>query len=165
MMSDSYYDVAQVCINGHVVNSSARDYPDLNAPHCEKCGAKTITVCPACQTSIRGYYHVPGVLGVGGYTPPAFCYQCGTAFPWSATALQAAKELADELDSLNAEEREQLKQSLDQLVRTTPQTPVAEARFKRIMKKAGKEGVDAMRSVLTAILSETVRKTLFGPQL
>ena len=37
---------------------------------------------------------------------------------------------------------------------------LAETRFKKLMKKAGKEGVEGMRGLLTDIVSETVRKTL-----
>ena len=38
-MDDSYYDVAQICENGHVANSRAHDYPNSNQDHCDKCGA------------------------------------------------------------------------------------------------------------------------------
>ena len=41
-MDDSYYDLAQICENGHVANSCARDYPARNQVHCDKCGSRTI---------------------------------------------------------------------------------------------------------------------------
>lgn len=162
-MDDSYYDVAQICRNGHVANSMACDYPTSNQPHCDKCGAPTITACPSCQTPIRGYYHVPGVIGSYSYSAPAFCFKCGVPFPWTAVGLQAARELVDELDDLTQDERETLKRTVDELVRESPRTPVAETKFKKIMRKAGKEGVDAMRTILVDIVGETVKKTLFGP--
>jgi hypothetical protein len=162
-MNDSHYDTAQICTNGHVVNSMARDYPETNAPFCDECGSPTLMACPSCQTPIRGHYHVPGVLGGYEYSAPGFCHNCGAPYPWTAASLQAAKDLTDELEGLSAEDRSELKRSLDDLVKKTPQTAVAETRFKRIMKKAGKEGVDAMRSILTDVLSETIKKTLFGP--
>jgi hypothetical protein len=162
-MDDSYYDVAQICLSGHVANSMARDYPTSNQPFCEKCGERTTTACPACNTNIRGHYHVPGVIGMFGYTAPAFCFKCGKPFPWTASALDAARELADILEGLSHEDRDELKKSLDDLVREGPRTAVEETRFKRVMRKAGAEGAGAMRSILTDIVSETVRKTLFGP--
>ena len=61
-MDDSHYDLAQICENGHVANSSARDYPISNQDHCDKCGSRTITACPACETEIRGRHHVPDVI-------------------------------------------------------------------------------------------------------
>lgn len=162
-MDDSHYDVAQVCQNGHVINSMARDYPNSNQDHCDKCGAATLMACPDCHTAIRGYYHVPGVMGFDHYTAPSFCYKCGKPLPWTATGLRAAEELAAELEGLTDEERDSLKKSLNDLVRETPSTRVAETRFKKIMKKVGKDGYESMRSILTDIVSETVRKTVFGP--
>jgi hypothetical protein len=105
---------------------------------------------------------VPGVIGFSDYTAPSFCYKCGEPFPWTIAALKAAEELSDELDGLNDDERESLKKSLNELVRETPSTRVAETRFKRIMKKVGKDGYESMQSILTDIVSETVRKTIFG---
>ena len=161
-MSNSYYDVAQICENGHVANSSAREYPQSNQDHCDKCGVRTIVACPSCETAIRGYYHVPGFVSAGHYTAPAFCYKCGKPFPWTVASLRAAEELADEMDDLTDYEKESLKKSLHDLVRETPSTHVAETRFKKIMRKAGKESYEGMRSLLADIVSETVRKTIFG---
>lgn len=161
-MDDSYYDLAQICENGHVANSMARDYPVSNRAHCDKCGSRTITTCPACETGIRGEYHVPGVVGFSRYKAPAFCYKCGKPFPWTSAALCAAEELADEMDALSDDEKESLKKSLPDLVRETPRARLAETRFKRFMKKAGSEGIEGMRGILTDFVSETVRKTLFG---
>ena len=162
-MSDSYYDVAQICENGHVANSMARDYPQRNQDHCDKCGTPTIMACPSCQTAIRGFYHVPGVIGFAEYDAPAFCHKCGKPFPWTTARLRAAEELADELDGLTPDDREFLKKSLHDLVRETPKTRVAETRFKKIMRKAGRDGYEGMKALLSDIVSEVVRKTIFGP--
>ena len=163
MQPSGYHDVAQICENAHVANSMAHDHPDINQDHCDKCGAPTIMGCPSCQTAIRGYYHVPGIIGIDDYAAPAFCYKCGKPFPWTDARLRAAKDLADELDDLTSDQRESLKKSLDDLVRETPSTPVAETRFKKIMQKAGRDGYESMRSLLKDIVSEAVRKTIFGP--
>ena len=45
-MDDSHYDLAQICENGHTVNSMARDYPTSNQDFCDKCGTPTMTQCP-----------------------------------------------------------------------------------------------------------------------
>lgn len=161
-MGDTYYDLAQVCRNGHVINSMARDYPNSNQDHCDGCGAATIVSCPSCNEGIRGHHHVPGIIRLSQYTAPAYCHKCGNPFPWTAAGLTAAEELADELEGLTEEERESLKKSLNDLICETPSTRVAEVRFKRIMKKAGRDGYDSMRSILTGIISEAVRKTVFG---
>lgn len=76
--------------------------------------------------------------------------------------LEAAQELADELDELTDAEREQLKLSIPELLKSGPKTVVAETRFKKLMKKAGTDAYEAMRSILVDIASEAVRKSLFG---
>ena len=161
-MSSSYYDTAQICINGHVINTMAQTSPQSNQKFCTECGAETIMACPNCNASIRGYYHVEGVVGFFEYEKPAYCYNCGQAFPWTNSSLEAAAELADELDGLNQEEKEQLKNSFPDLVRNTSKTVVAETRFKKIMKKAGAEAYDGMKSILIDVVSETVKKSIFG---
>ena len=162
-LDDSHYDVAQICENGHVTNSMAQDYPASNQDYCDKCGDPTIMACSSCQTAIRGFYHVPGIFGSEHYSAPAFCYKCGKPFPWIPAGLRAAEDLADELDDLTSDDRESLKKVLPDLVRDTPSTRVAEARFKKIMRKVGKGGCASMRSILTDIVSEVVRKTIFSP--
>jgi hypothetical protein len=161
-MSDSYYDTAQICSNGHVINSLAASSPQSNQKHCAKCGESTIMACPSCNTAIRGYYHVPGVIGLFSFHKPSYCYNCGQAFPWTASSLEAARELADELEGLNPEEREQLKSSFADLVKNTPRTVVAETRFKKLMKKAGLEAYDGMKTILVDVVSEAVKKSVFG---
>src|SRR5215204_7155641 len=124
-MSDSYYDTAQICVNGHVINSSAGDFPNINAAYCPKCGAATLMNCPACKAPIRGHYTVPGVLSILHFTSPAYCHSCGQPYPWTSVALAAARELADTLDDLTEDERVELKESIGHLIRETPRTPVA----------------------------------------
>lgn len=161
-MSDSYYDVAQICKNGHVINSMAHDYPQSNQDFCDKCGEQTITACESCNTNIQGHYHVPGVFGFSGFNTPSYCYNCGATYPWTQRSLEAAKELADELESLTEEEKEALKSSLPDLVKDGPKTVVAESRFRKLMKKAGADAYDGMRSILVDVVSEAVKKSIFG---
>jgi hypothetical protein len=161
-MRDNYYDTAQICLNGHVINTYASSFPESNEKHCGECGALTITGCVDCKAPIRGYYHVVGVFAADHYHKPSYCYNCGKPYPWTKASLDAAQELADELEHLNAEERQQLKDSLPDLLKDTPRTAVAETRFKKLMKKAGAEAFNAMRSILIDIVSEAVRKSVFG---
>jgi hypothetical protein len=161
-VSDSYYDVAQICVNGHAINTMAKDYPQSNQKFCAKCGEPTVMACPSCSTSIRGYYHVRGVFASSKFHAPSYCLNCGKPFPWTATRLKAAEELADELDGLTSEEKEKLKASLPELLRDGPNTVVAETRFKNLVKKAGSEAYDGMKAILVDVLSEAVKKSVFG---
>lgn len=89
------YDVAQICLNGHVINEYATSYPEFNKNHCLQCGSKTIEKCPSCAENIQGFYHTPGAISVGGEkTAPRFCHSCGKPYPWTETAIAVAKELA-----------------------------------------------------------------------
>jgi len=42
------YHLAQICKNGHVINTCADIHPERNQKYCEKCGALTITHCENC---------------------------------------------------------------------------------------------------------------------
>jgi len=117
-MSDNWYDTAQICTNGHVINSQSVYRPEHNKKFCDKCGAPTITNCQNCNSPIKGYYHVPPV-GTTKYTDlplPSFCPVCGEPYPWTEAKLKAAKELTDLLEDLSPEEREILKKSFDDIV-------------------------------------------------
>lgn len=85
----------------------ARRYPGNLQKYCEKCGVGTIISCPSCQTAIRGYDMDSGVIAP--YVVPSFCYECGKAFPWVEARINAARDLFDELDELDAVDREILK--------------------------------------------------------
>jgi hypothetical protein len=160
----AWYDTAQVCLNGHIINSSYKAYPQHNKKFCDKCGAETITKCPNCQNDIRGYYHATGVISFADDTPPAFCPNCGQAYPWTESGLQAAKDLASELEGLTEEERQILVKSLDDLVKDSPQTTVAATRFKKIVHKVTREGASAFREILVNIVTEAARKSLWPSQ-
>lgn len=159
-----HYDVAQVCLNGHLINDNSRTQPQHNEDHCSKCGEPTIDLCQSCGTPIRGSYEVEGFAD---FSEPRkrvdpFCHRCGKPYPWTERGLKAAKELADEFEGLAPGEREELKKSLDELVKDSPTAEVAGFRFKRLMKKAGAGSVEVMKTVVSDLLSETLKKSVFG---
>jgi hypothetical protein len=160
-MSNGYYSVAQICRNGHT--ASQQFSPDLGQKFCGKCGEETITECTFCASPIRGLLITPGKLRPKReYNPPSYCYECGKAYPWTEEKLNAAKDLAELLDELSEAEREQLKMSLDDLVADGPRTIVAQTRFKRILSKTGPEIATGFKDILVDVVSETVKKSLWG---
>jgi len=107
---------------------------------------------------------MPAVADFSEYEVPAHCHSCGKPYPWTAARIEAAKELSDELDALTPEEKQQLRNSIDDLVVDTPRTTMAATRFKKLASKAGKGAVEAFKSVLVGVLSEAAKKILFpGP--
>lgn len=153
------YDVAQVCLNGHPANSTFRRMPQFNKKFCDECGAETITNCPRCQEPIRGLYW--GSMSLNPYVPPKFCHNCGAPYPWTEKRLAAARDLTDELSGLNADEKASLSKSLHDLIKESPSTPVAIARFKRLVAKAGNAAAEGFKSILIDIVSEAVKKQIW----
>jgi hypothetical protein len=159
-MQDDWYDVAQICLNGHITNSSTKLRPQHNKKFCDSCGASTIMNCPNCDSEIQGAYHMQMVVGTF-FSLPSYCQNCGKPYPWTEKRLSAAYELAQELDVLSDEDKKILSQSIDDLIKETPKTVVASVRFKKIMAKAGKSAADGFKNILVDIFSEAVRKSLW----
>jgi hypothetical protein len=158
------YDVAQVCLNGHVVNHSYRFLPQHNCDHCSQCGEKTIIECPECQTNIRGQYRVKGFGGFEKINQaPAFCHKCGASYPWTESRLSAAREYVRELDRLTENERGILERSLDDLLRDTPNTQVAALRFKTLTAKVGPAAIEVLKGILIEVVKESAKKAIWGP--
>jgi len=162
MRGETWYDNAQICLNGHVITEAAIASPEHCQDFCDKCGAETIKKCSHCDADIKGYYHCRGVVGFGGLDLPKFCHKCGKPYPWTQEKLKAAKDLSDEIDNIGKEDKEILKKSIDDLVSEGPQSIVATARFKKILAKCGKITGDAFRDILVDVLSEAVKKTIWG---
>ena len=158
-MQDSWYDTAQICTNGHIINILAKSNPINNEKFCHECGAPTITNCQDCGATIRGYYHTHGIPF--GYNRPAFCYKCGKPYLWTEAGIQAARDLSDTLENLTDEEREELKENLDDIVRDTPQARVAAMQFKRMVAKAGKVAAAEFKDILVDIVSEAIKKVIW----
>lgn len=156
------YDVAQICLNGHVSNSGYNTRSYDNKDFCEKCGAPTIVSCSKCGNPIRGSSTNP-FTGIAQkyFIVPVFCEHCGSPYPWTVTAIEAAKELAYELELLEEQEQTALANTIDDLVQESPKTQVAAVRFKRLMLKAGERVGALFKDILTDVLSETIKKTIF----
>lgn len=116
------YDVAQICLNGHVIISESMLSACFKSDFCRKCGQPTITTCPHCNTSIRGEYQVPGVISTfSRFILPSFCHSCGKPYPWTEAKIKAAQELAEEMEGLSEDQRVILKRSIDDIVADTSQ--------------------------------------------
>jgi hypothetical protein len=142
-MREEEYDVAQICLNGHVVNPHFHDAPSYNAQRCRDCGSETINCCVECKKPIRGARTRAFAMN---WRAPRFCENCGKPYPWTNTALEAAREVAEETSNLTDAEKSELKNSLDDIVRDSPRTTVAISKFKRLAVKAGRTVADGLSS-------------------
>jgi len=158
------YRIAEVCPNGHVSTVSADTSPELREKFCSKCGEATLTSCPECKASVRGDYYVPGVITIGHtYEPPAFCHNCGKAFPWTERKIAGAVELLQVGTDLTAEEIHQFESDLQELTKESPKTQVASIRFKKVMAKVGSSVATGVREIVVDVLSEAAKKAIWGP--
>ena len=120
---------------------------------CTQCGARNITACEKCQTPINHRY----AGEVHNY-----CAGCGKPFPWTETALTAAREYTDELEELSTEDKTILKATFTDLTVDSPKTEIAASRFKRILRKLAPDVAETIRKTIVDIASETAVKLLKG---
>lgn len=160
----SYYETAQVCLNGHVITDNYERSPELRKSFCIKCGQPTIIQCPSCNANIQGDYHVEGVVCLRASEPTAhaYCHNCGKPYPWTETNLKAISELLELDEQLQKSDVEIMKDILPDLITDTPKSKVAEAKYKIVMRKAGKATTEAVKELIIGIASETIKKSLFG---
>ena len=156
-----HFDIAQICVNGHLVNPTAEANIVENKIYCQECGFKTITECPDCNTSIKGKRMMMEMVFKEEYNVPKFCDSCGNPYPWTKKANEAIAELI-ELSELNSVDKQGLALSIEELLVDNPKTNVAVVKFKRYVTKAGQEIASAMKEVLIEIVSETVKKSIWG---
>ena len=138
---------------------SLREFPQLGKPFCEACGAPTISRCQTCDWPIAGEGYAP-FGGGGSYQPPKYCGECGKPHPWTEMALSAAREYADDLDQLSAEDKTILKGTFDDLASDTQRTPLAASRFRRIVSKISPVAGDALKQIIVTIATEAAKRHL-----
>jgi len=158
------YYRAFICETGHVIDEMA-DQSTKSQNFCETCGKKVFSSCSYCGKSIKGIYFSDeeNVLGMPEeYKLPNYCPECGNKYPWTENAIKSAIELANEIESFSESDKTIFKDNISDLVKDTPQTEVAVRRFQNIFSKLKKEGVNTFKTILTDVISESVKKSLFG---
>lgn len=155
------YQPAAICMNGHTATRNVNNHPA--GQFCGECGDKIIQACPSCKAMIRGYYDVPGVISLGGsYEPAAYCFQCGTAYPWTERRMEAIADTLTATDELTEFEVESLRASLPNIVRDVPQTKPAALRIAALITRVKEPVQRVARDLLMDVASETAKKVMFG---
>lgn len=158
-----WYDVAQICLNGHIITNMAKKHTEHTQKFCDKCGAKTITECSQCKTPIRGYFHSEVVvIGISDeeLKPPKYCHNCGKPYPWTENKLKKVKELIDSQKKLKKEEKERLKEAIQNCVEEIDMD-LNSSIIKNTLPKIEKTAVEMVKNILADILSEAVKKQIF----
>ena len=97
---------------------------------------------------------------MGPYHPPRFCGNCGKPFPWTESALAAAKEYAGEIEELTRDEQESLMATFDDLASDTPRTVLAVSRFKKLAAKVGPAARAVLQRVVDAVATPAAKGAL-----
>jgi hypothetical protein len=155
------YDVAQICMNGHMINDACKNKPQYCKKRCPACGEETITTCPHCGAPIPGHYYIARIASIHNNTMHQCCCECGKPYPWAERRKAAALELFIETLEMEKEQQEQLKRDLTDISTDNPRTQVASFRVARWIGKAGKETAGALRDILVDIASETAKKVIW----
>lgn len=152
------YYTAYICLNGHV-SSSYADGSDEK--YCKHCGETIINSCPHCNSKIRGSENVEGVVGFFHYSPPAYCYNCGKAFPWTERKLEALQELVEFDENMQQEQKEYIIKNSPSIVVDTPKSKVVATKLKAFLSKASSATASAVRDIIVDVASEAVKKTIY----
>ena len=155
------YDIAQICLNGHVTNGSTQHMPEFSKAFCDNCGEATITICPECKNPIRGEYW-GGSISLESMKAPKFCINCGKPFEWTKRKIDSAKELATLSDGFTEADIKDFQNSIENIVSNSPNIEVAKVKYLKYIKKAGVAVSNGLKDILVDIVSETVKKTIWG---
>lgn len=156
------YNVACICLNGHVISQFAATQPEHSTKFCSTCGDVTIKACRHCATSIRGHYSVPGVVGFYDYHRPSFCFNCGQPYPWTERAIVAATELISEESNLAGDDSAKLAETVKSLTIDSAQTPVAASRLKKTLSTLGKATAEGVKSILVNVITESAKRSIWS---
>lgn len=152
------YNKATICLNGHVLSSSTKNY----LKYCKQCGSETMSTCPSCKNYIHGEPVVEFPWLLGEYIPPSYCHECSNPYPWTSQVLENAIELIALDDDIPKEHKEIIKLALPDIITETPTTPVAVAKYKKFMSVAADYTKNGMKNLLIDVISDTVKKSMFG---
>jgi hypothetical protein len=88
----SKFDVALICLNGHLINSNFNANPELNSKFCSECGTEAINLCPNCQTQIKGQIIDDLPYPQDEIKVPNFCEKCSKPYPWTVSKQEQEKK-------------------------------------------------------------------------
>lgn len=160
---NSYYEIAQICLSGHIINTESRNNQECNKAFCSRCGEQTIIACTHCEGSIRGRRMTYGNQPYRyTYHTPSYCDKCGKPYPWTLNSQEAAYELIELSEDLNDVDKEDFKLTITELVKDTPKTTVAIVKFNKYLGRAGKVVATGLKDILVDVVSEAVKKSIWG---
>ena len=147
-MTQAQYDVALICLNGHIINSAYRNRIEKNQQYCEKCGSESIYKCAQCENEIRGTrywlqnrsFEASSNASIDPkYELPKFCIHCGEPYPWTKERLRTLREYILSISELSEDDKTLLLTNLDDLIKSTPRADLAVSIWKKVLEN--KQGI------------------------
>lgn len=171
-MGNSYFDVAQICMKGHVINYSIKMNPLPIMDYCSICGAKTMTCCLNCSKEIKGILHnidIDTSLETGlsfykddiDYNAPSFCEYCGLPYPWTVARIAKLKEMVRASNDLKVDEKEVFNDSINDIIKETSKTNGAIKMINNFLSKIKQPSKRVIIDILTNIGCEYAKR-FFG---
>lgn len=151
------YRVGQACLRGHAITGDA--HSAFASPYCGQCGEETIISCRSCGADIRGRYE-GGAVVLAGWRPTPHCHQCGAAYPWTQSKLDAITELVEAIEELTSHERDVIRELAPHLIEDTPRTTPASFKVATIVGKLGGHAGKTMKKLLEEVAVEAAKKSL-----
>ena len=155
-----WYDVQEVCLNGHLITSYAQSQPDSRRTHCSSCGETTIAACQNCSAPLRGYHHMPGVIHLGSASVDRFCDSCGALMPWTERGLTSVLDIAAMSDAINENEQETLRDTVRALMVPSGQTEVAALKLRKAISRLDEYERGALLRTLKVHATEAAKEAL-----
>ena len=157
------YDIAQICLNGHIRNSGIRCHPEKSEEYCSECGAETITRCPSCESDIKGgsisEMWTGEAVSQGLFSPPNHCIHCGKAYPWTESKIATAIQILMEFGNLGDEEKATIEKDINNIAKDIPEAELSARRLRRIWENCKNAGYE----VIMEFASRTAAKILKQP--
>lgn len=149
-----------VCLNGHQASIDININESVDS-FCTECGAKLITNCTNCNYPIEGDWSRSG----NGFVDlthhnvfiPKYCEKCGKPYPWTQSALKAISETVN-LSELDNNQKDDLKETIPDLLSDTPKSKLAVLKWKSI----GKSLLPYIHDIIVEVASESIVKALYG---
>lgn len=151
-------DIAQICLDGHIINPCVNTFPKYNKKFCDKCGKEVIDECTHCEVKIQGNPFIRNRNNIA----PAFCHKCGEPYPWTETKNKVTEELIQELEEISEDDKMILTKNINDIIIETPETNLAVIKIKKIFKKYGEPVRKILYKAFIDIASETTKKLIKG---
>lgn len=181
-MKNHEYGNAQICLSGHIVCPDISVFPEKVSAFCPGCGSETISECPSCHAPIRGTHYlvspkyrlvqrgslfsdnISSTSEIFGFDKrpderlkvPAYCYKCGSPYPWTSRLLETADHITDLMEELSEVQKAQLKECFPNLLSNSVEAPYSALLASKLISLASSVAQGALRNLLENFLAESV---------